>query len=107
MPFYRRIWQLKGSHLTRTIVITILAFSPLVLIGLMMVGYYYTTLRLSSRWIDSLYLLLFWYIIYHTCIRGLSIAARKLAYKRALERRHNMTREEQENEPITEPPMSI
>ncbi|CAA2930571.1 mechanosensitive channel MscK [Arsenophonus endosymbiont of Bemisia tabaci] len=107
LPFCRRIWQLKGGHLTRTIVITILAFSPLVLIGLMMVGYYYTTLRLSSRWIDSLYLLLLWYIIYHSCIRGLSIAARKLAYKRALERRHNMTREEQENEPITEPPMSI
>lgn len=110
VPFCKQVWQEKGSHLTRTVVITILTFSPLILVGLMMAGYYYTTLRLANRWLDSLYLLLLWYITYSACLRGLTLVARKLAYQRAIERRE-MLRQEQpedaENEPIKEPPMSI
>ena len=74
----------------------------------MFAGYYYTTLRLASRWLDSLYLLVLWYITYNVCLRGLSLGARKLAYKRALERRaQSKQQEEAENEPIKEPPMTI
>lgn len=106
-PFCKQVWQEKGSHLTRSIVVTLLTFSPLILVGLMMAGYYYTTLRLVNRWIDSLYLLLLWYITYNACLRGLTLVARKLAYKRAIERRAMSKQEETENEPIKEPPMTI
>ncbi|GAB1439724.1 mechanosensitive channel MscK [Providencia sp.] len=106
-PFCKQVWQEKGSHLTRSIVVTLLTFSPLILVGLMMAGYYYTTLRLVNRWIDSLYLLLLWYITYNACLRGLTLVARKLAYQRAIERRAVSKQEETENEPIKEPPMTI
>lgn len=107
IPFCKEVWREKGSHLTRSVVITMLTFSPLILIGLMMAGYYYTTLRLANRWLDSLYLLLLWYITYSTCLRDLTLVARKLAYQRALERRAMLKQEDTENEPIKEPPMTI
>ncbi|HGN0868204.1 TPA: mechanosensitive channel MscK [Providencia alcalifaciens] len=108
IPFCKQVWKETGSHLTRSILITLLTFSPLILIGLMIAGYYYTTLRLANRWLDSLYLLALWYITYNVCLRGLSLGARKLAYKRALERRaQSKQQEDTENEPIKEPPMTI
>ncbi len=107
LPFCRDVWKESSNHLTRSIIVTLLTFSPLILIGLMMAGYYYTTLRLANRWVDSLYLLLLWYIVYNTCLRGLTLAARKLAYQRAIERREMQSKEDQENEPIKEPAMSI
>lgn len=107
IPFCKQVWQEKGSHLTRSIVMTLLTFSPLILMGLMMAGYYYTTLRLANRWLDSLYLLLLWYITYNACLRGLTLVARKLAYQRAIERRAMLKQEDVENEPIKEPPMTI
>lgn len=107
IPFCKEVWREKGSHLTRSVVITLLTFSPLILIGLMMAGYYYTTLRLANRWLDSLYLLLLWYITYSTCLRDLTLVARKLAYQRAIERRAMLKQEDTENEPIKEPPMTI
>ncbi|HGF6561092.1 TPA: mechanosensitive channel MscK [Providencia alcalifaciens] len=108
IPFCKQVWKETGSHLTRSILITLLTFSPLILIGLMIAGYYYTTLRLANRWLDSLYLLVLWYITYNVCLRGLSLGARKLAYKRALERRaQSKQQEDTENEPIKEPPMTI
>ncbi|MCX9097246.1 mechanosensitive channel MscK [Providencia rettgeri] len=107
IPFCKQVWQEKGSHLTRSIVMTLLTFSPLILVGLMMAGYYYTTLRLANRWLDSLYLLLLWYITYNACLRGLTLVARKLAYQRAIERRAMLKQEDVENEPIKEPLMTI
>ena len=67
----------------RLVVVTALAATPLILLGLMFAGYFYTTLRLASRWIDSLYLFFLWNIVYLTALRGLSVAARRLAYRRA------------------------
>ena len=51
--------------------VTALAATPLILLGLMFAGYFYTTLRLASRWIDSLYLFFLWNIVYLTALRGL------------------------------------
>lgn len=112
LPFCREMWQEKGNHLVRTVVITLLTFSPLILMGLVIFGYYYTALRLANRWIDSLYLLMLWFIAYHASLRGLTVAARRLAYRRALERRQAMLKEKKENEdnslePIQEPPMDM
>lgn len=107
LPFCKHIWRERSSHLTRSIVITLLTFSPFILLGLMMAGYYYTTLRLANRWLDTLYLLLLWNITYYACLRGLTLVARKLAYQRALERRKAQNQDDNENEPIKEPPMTI
>lgn len=112
LPFCREMWQEKGNHIVRTVVITLLTFSPLILMGLVVLGYYYTALRLANRWIDSLYLLMLWFIAYHASLRGLTVAARRLAYRRALERRQAMQKEKTEGddnslEPIQEPPMDM
>ncbi|ABG14583.1 putative potassium efflux system [Yersinia pestis Antiqua] len=76
--------------------------------GLMVAGYFYTTLQLAGRWIDSLYLLFLWNIVYLTAIRGLGVAARRLAYRRAIARRQSMGKEGAEgSEPIEEPPLAL
>lgn len=115
LPFCIEIWREKGSHLVRAVLLTLLTFSPLVLVVLVGLGYYYTALRLSSRWIDSLYLLLLWYIVYHSSLRGLALAARRLTYQRALARRQKQQTQLKEQHDgddvpdviVEEPPMSM
>lgn len=67
---------------------------PLILIGLLGFGYYYTALKLSARLIDSFYLVSVWVLLYETALRGLSVAARRLAYRRALAKRQHQQRSE-------------
>ena len=74
-PLCRDSWREKGSHAVRLVVVTALAATPLILLGLMFAGYFYTTLRLASRWIDSLYLFFLWNIVYLTALRGAGGAA--------------------------------
>jgi len=50
-------------------------------------GYYYTALKLSDRLINTLYLMMLWLVIEATFVRGLSVAARRLAYNRAQSKR--------------------
>src|SRR5471030_3478571 len=60
---------------------------PVALFVAVCFGYYYTALKLSDRLINTLYLLMFWLVIEATFVRGLSVAARRLAYQRALAKR--------------------
>ncbi|MFI8415277.1 mechanosensitive channel MscK [Serratia sp. NPDC078593] len=107
-PLCRDSWRNKGSHAIRLMIVTALAATPLILIGLMFAGYFYTTLRLAGRWIDSLYLFILWNIVYLTAIRGLSVAARRLAYRRAIARRQSQMKEGAEGgEPVEEPPLAL
>ncbi|WP_232370148.1 mechanosensitive channel MscK [Xenorhabdus lircayensis] len=106
-PFCRHVWREKSSHMIRTIVVTALTFAPLVLMVLMVSGYFYTTLRLAERWLYSLYLLFLWHISYQACLRGLGIAARRIAYRRAVARRQSLTKEGAEGEVVEEPPMAL
>lgn len=104
-PICRNSWREKNTHAVRLVMVTAMAVMPVMLIGLMMAGYFYTALRLAGRWIDSLYLLIAWHLVYLIAIRGLSVAARRLAYRRALARRQNMAKEGAEgNEPVVEEP---
>lgn len=66
---------------------------PLALILAMAFGYYYTALKLSDRLINTLYLLAIWLIIEATFVRGLGVAARRLAYQRALSKRQAQSKE--------------
>jgi potassium efflux system protein len=107
-PTCRDAWREKNSHAVHLVIVTAISVMPLFLIGLMLAGYFYTTLQLAGRWIDSLYLLILWNIVYFSAIRGLSVAARRLAYRRALARRQSMAKEGAEgNEPVEEPPLAL
>ncbi|MDX7991184.1 mechanosensitive channel MscK [Xenorhabdus littoralis] len=106
-PFCRQVWREKSAHMIRTIVVTALTFAPLILIVLMVSGYFYTTLRLTERWLYSLYLMFLWHISYQTCLRGLGIAARSIAYRRAIARRQSLMKEGAEGEVLEEPPMEL
>ncbi|MGB4073744.1 mechanosensitive channel MscK [Pseudomonas sp.] len=70
-----------------------LSLLPLALIVAMALGYYYTALMLTDRLINTLYLLMLWLVIEASFIRGLSVAARRLAYQRALSKRQAQSKE--------------
>ncbi|MAX89502.1 MAG: mechanosensitive channel MscK [Pseudomonas sp.] len=74
---------------------------PLALMLVVGFGYYYTALKLTGRLIDTLYLLLAWIVIEATLIRGLTVAARRLAYQRALSKRETQTDEAMDNSEST------
>ena len=73
-PMFRESWRDKESHSIRLITITVLAIVPIALMVLTATGYFYTTLRLSGRWIETVYLVILWNLLYQTVLRGLSVA---------------------------------
>jgi len=89
------------------VLFTLLPIGLIVALGL---GYYYTALRLSDRLVWSLYVLLFWVMLEAALVRGLSVAARRLAYQRALAKRQSLQAggtEGAEGEPVEEPVLDI
>ncbi|WP_374439632.1 mechanosensitive channel MscK [Pseudomonas panipatensis] len=66
---------------------------PVLLFVAVCFGYFYTALRLSDRLIDTLFLLMLWVVIEATFVRGLGVAARRLAYQRALTKRQSPPKE--------------
>jgi len=82
---------------------------PLALIVVVGLGYYYTALKLTDRLIDTLYLMMIWVALEATLVRSLTIAARRLAYQRAVAKRQaaeeNGTAEQPET--IEEPGLDI
>ncbi|EKT4452441.1 mechanosensitive channel MscK [Pseudomonas putida] len=76
---------------------------PIALFVAVCFGYYYTALKLTDRLIYTLYLLMFWLVIEAAFVRGLSVAARRLAYQRALSKRA-AAKEGLDGEVITEEP---
>ncbi|AGI26374.1 hypothetical protein H681_22535 [Pseudomonas sp. ATCC 13867] len=67
-------------------------------------GYYYTALKLTDRLIDTLFLLMFWMVVEATFVRGMGVAARRLAYQRALSKRQNTPKEGIEGTEVVEEP---
>ena len=92
-PMCRDSWRDKESHALRLLTVTVLSIVPLALMVLTATGYFYTTLRLSGRWIETVYLVIIWNLLYQTVLRGLSVAARRIAYRRALARRQNLVKD--------------
>ncbi len=70
-----------------------LALMPLALIGALLTGYYYTALKLTGRLIDTLFVLIAWRLLDAMFRRALEVAARRLVYQRAVERREAAERE--------------
>ncbi|WP_311062812.1 mechanosensitive channel MscK [Halomonas sp. DWK9] len=86
-----------------------MAAVPLVLLGLVAWGYEYTALRLIARFAITLYLLGLWVVVEATVVRSLAVAARRLAYRRALARRRAQVQEGAEGglEVVEEPPLDM
>ena len=107
-PMCRESWRDKESHGLRLATITVLAIVPVALMVLTATGYFYTTLRLAGRWIETVYLVILWNLLWHTVMRGLSVAARRIAYRRALARRQHIVKEGAEGaEPVEEPAIGL
>lgn len=82
-----------------------LSLLPLALIIAVGLGYYYTALKLSDRLINTLYLLVLWLVIEATFVRGLGVAARRLAYQRATAKRQAQSKDSGEGtETVVEEP---
>ena len=77
----------------RVVIGLALALMPLTLIGALLMGYYYTALKLTGRLIDTLFVLIVWRLLEATLVRALAVAARRLDYQRAVARREAAERE--------------
>lgn len=84
----------KQTSFLRNLTAVTFGLVPLALIGLLVFGYYYTALKLSARLIDTFYLVSVWVLLYETAMRGLSVASRRLAYRRAVAKRQHQQRAE-------------
>lgn len=95
------------SRAFKVIATTLCAGIPLVLVVLIGLGYYYTSVRLAGRLIDSFYLLLLWILCDATAVRGLAVAAQRLAYKRAVAQREAEPKESLEGVEVEEPQLDL
>lgn len=93
----------QNASLFRKAVGVLFTALPIALFVAVCFGYYYTALKLSDRLINTLYLLMFWLVIEATFVRGLSVAARRLAYQRALAKRQ-AAKEAGDGEAVIEEP---
>jgi potassium efflux system protein len=94
----------ENTSALRSSVGLLFSLLPLALIVAVAFGYYYTALKLTDRLIDTLYLLILWLVLEATFIRGLSVAARRLAYQRALSKRQAQSKDGSEGETVVEEP---
>ncbi|MGE6106316.1 mechanosensitive channel MscK [Aeromonas sobria] len=98
----------SGLGMMSSLFTLLLVLTPIALIGLVLFGYYYTALKLTGRLIESFYLLLLWSLVYRSALRGLELAARRLAWRRAVARREHKAQEDAEgSESIEEQPMAL
>jgi len=81
--------------------------APLAMAALIVVGYYFTAVRLSGRMIDTFYLSLLWMLLDATAVRGLAVAAQRLAYKRAVAEREAEPKESVEGVEVEEPQLDL
>ncbi|MCL7940723.1 mechanosensitive channel MscK [Halomonas sp. ATCH28] len=98
-----------GVKLFRLVLGLAIALVPLVLAGLIIYGFEYTALSLLGRFVVTLYLMGLWILVEATVVRGLAVAARRLAYRRALARRRAQAQEGAEGslEVVEEPPLDM
>lgn len=102
--------RLKGeASLWQSFFALALALAPLAMIVLVVMGYYYTALKLTGRLIESFYLMLIWSMVHRTALRGLELAARRLAWRRAVAKREQQKSNEdaEGGETVEEQPMDL
>lgn len=86
----------------RWIIAIAIVLLPFSLMIATIAGYYYTSVRLTARLIDTLYTLMAWAVLEALLIRGLSVAARRIAFQRILEKRKNKAQSKEGEEEVVE-----
>ncbi|SUB32974.1 MscS family protein [[Pasteurella] mairii] len=76
-------WLYKFTHVS-------LVLAPMVLISLILMGYYYTALNLMDHLISSYFVFVAWLVFRDIIYRGFSVSSRRLAYRRLKEKREQM-----------------
>ena len=94
----------KKAYRVRKLLGFAFALLPLALFVAVCFGYYYTALKLSDRLINTLYLLMLWLVVEAAFVRGLAVAARRLAYSRALAKRQAAKEAGEGNDAVIEEP---
>lgn len=103
----------KRGQLLQQVIAYSLATLPLALLAIAMAGYYYSSVKVAGRLLDSFYLMLLWLLLQAVAVRGLSVAARRLAFNRALAKRNaQLEAREREGggdviEPVEEPELAV
>ncbi|MCB1676867.1 MAG: mechanosensitive channel MscK [Halioglobus sp.] len=91
LVFHR--YRKQGTSVFRRLVGLTVVLLPLLFAAALAFGYYYTTLKLSGHLLASVSLVLIWKLLEAALVRGLALAARRLAWKRAKEARKNQPKE--------------
>ncbi|WP_409300609.1 mechanosensitive channel MscK [Pseudomonas sp. KCJK8993] len=94
----------ENASLFRKAVGLLFTLLPIALFIAVCFGFYYTALKLSDRLINTLYLLMLWLVVEATFVRGLAVAARRLAYQRALSKRQAAKEAGESGEAVVEEP---
>ncbi|MBN6710997.1 mechanosensitive channel MscK [Haemophilus haemoglobinophilus] len=74
----------------------VLLVSPIILIVLVVLGYYYTTLNLMDHLMSSYFALMIWLVARNMVYRGFAVSARRLAYRRLQEKREQLQAQSQD-----------
>jgi len=78
------LYSSKVLHASASLV---LVLAPLAVAGLLAWGYNYTAIKLTDRFIGTLYLIILWMLVEGAVMRNLNVAGRRLAYQRSLNKR--------------------
>ncbi|MDY0205370.1 MAG: mechanosensitive channel MscK [Pseudomonas sp.] len=101
----RLLFHRYSNHNTsvfRRLVGVVVALMPLLFVAALVSGYYYTALKLSARLLDTLSLMLIWALLEAVLVRGLALAARRLAWQRAQDAKQNQPKDGVEGDVATD-----
>ncbi|MDG6882753.1 Uncharacterized MscS family protein HI_0195.1 precursor [Phocoenobacter uteri] len=96
-PSFKRALNVHNKHSdvdkTENILLTtlrlLIQLTPIGLIALIAIGYYYTALKLISLTITSYIIIVVWLLVRYMIYRAVQVASRRLAYRRLQEQRRN------------------
>ncbi|MDD6911079.1 mechanosensitive channel MscK [Actinobacillus minor] len=77
-------------HILLTLVRIVLLLAPIALIGLIVMGYYYTSLVIIEHLISTYFAVTTWIIVRNVFYRMFTVSARRLAYRRLQEKREQL-----------------
>lgn len=87
----------RQTHL-RYLLSLALTITPIILMIACTMGYYYTALKLTDRLTTTVYALVVYTLVEGMAMRWLQVAARRLAYQRAIEKRQKALMQAKEQE---------
>lgn len=86
-------YSAEKTSLLRRFIGLVVVLLPLLFAAALVSGYYYTALKLSARLLDTLTLMLAWVLLEAMLVRGLALAARRLAWQRTQNAKLNQSKE--------------